>query len=52
MRSRPWARQLRGGAKSDSAGLVDESLAAGRKDGYAYRYVIVGANTSGCAGQV
>ncbi len=37
----------KGGPKSDSAGLVDESLAAGRKDGYAYRYVIVGANTSG-----
>jgi hypothetical protein len=33
--------------KSDGAGLVDESLAAGRKDGYSYRYVIVGANTSG-----
>jgi hypothetical protein len=33
--------------KSDGAGLVDEGLAAGRKDGYSYRYVIVGANTSG-----
>jgi len=33
--------------KSDGAGLVDEDLAGGRKDGYAYRYVIVGANTSG-----
>jgi hypothetical protein len=33
--------------KSDGAGLVDDNLAAGRKDGYAYRYVIVGANTSG-----
>ena len=33
--------------KSDGAGLVEEGLAAGRKDGYAYRYVIVGANTSG-----
>jgi len=33
--------------KSDGAGLVDEELAGGRKDGYAYRYVIVGANTSG-----
>jgi hypothetical protein len=33
--------------KSDSAGLVDEGLAGGRKDGYSYRYVIVGANTSG-----
>src|SRR5258708_28252429 len=37
----------KGGPKSDSAGLVDEGLAGGRKDGYAYRYVIVGANTSG-----
>ncbi len=33
--------------KSDGAGLVDEGLAGGRKDGYSYRYVIVGANTSG-----
>jgi len=33
--------------KSDGAGLVDESLAGGRRDGYSYRYVIVGANTSG-----
>jgi hypothetical protein len=33
--------------KSDGAGLVEEGLAAGRKDGYSYRYVIVGANTSG-----
>jgi hypothetical protein len=33
--------------KSDAAGLVDEGLAGGRKDGYSYRYVIVGANTSG-----
>jgi hypothetical protein len=33
--------------KSDGAGLVDEDLAGGRKDGYSYRYVIVGANTSG-----
>jgi hypothetical protein len=32
---------------SDGAGLVDENLAGGRKDGYSYRYVIVGANTSG-----
>jgi hypothetical protein len=33
--------------KSDGAGLVGEGLAGGRKDGYSYRYVIVGANTSG-----
>ena len=36
-----------GTPKPDSAGLVDKELAAGRKDGYSYRYVIVGANTSG-----
>jgi hypothetical protein len=40
----PAAKNL---PKSDGAGLVDEGLAAGRKDGYSYRYVIVGANTSG-----
>ena len=33
--------------KAEAAGLVDEGLAGGRKDGYSYRYVIVGANTSG-----
>jgi hypothetical protein len=33
--------------KSEGAGLVNEDLAGGRKDGYSYRYVIVGANTSG-----
>jgi hypothetical protein len=31
----------------DEAGLVGGELAAGRKDGYAFRYVIVGANNSG-----
>jgi hypothetical protein len=36
-----------GPAKNDKAGLVDAELAAGRKDGYMFRYVIVGANTSG-----
>jgi hypothetical protein len=36
-----------GTPKPDSAGLVEKELAAGRKDGYAYRYVIVGANNSG-----
>ncbi len=34
-------------AKSDKAGLLTEALAAGRKDGYVFRYVIVGANNSG-----
>jgi hypothetical protein len=33
--------------KPEKAGLVEEELAKGRKDGYSYRYVIVGANTSG-----
>jgi hypothetical protein len=33
--------------KPEKAGLVDEELASGRKGGYSYRYVIVGANTSG-----
>lgn len=36
-----------GPAKSDNAGLIREDLAAGRKDGYLFRYVIVGANNSG-----
>ena len=34
-------------AKSDKAGLVDQELAEGKKDGYVFRYVIVGANSSG-----
>jgi len=38
---------LDGTRKADKAGLVDEEVAKGRKDGYSYRYVIVGANTSG-----
>jgi hypothetical protein len=36
-----------GTPKAESAGLVDEGMAAGRKDGYAFRYVIVGASTAG-----
>jgi hypothetical protein len=36
-----------GQVKNDKAGLVDPELAAGKKDGYVFRYVIVGANTSG-----
>jgi hypothetical protein len=36
-----------GAAKSEKAGLVGEELATGRRDGYVFRYVIVGANTSG-----
>jgi hypothetical protein len=34
-------------AKGDRAGLVDASLAAGHKDGYSFRYVIVGSNEVG-----
>jgi hypothetical protein len=34
-------------AKADRAGLLSEDLSSGRKDGYVFRYVIVGANTSG-----
>jgi hypothetical protein len=36
-----------GAHKADQAGLVDEELAKGRKDGYSYRYVIVGASATG-----
>ena len=36
-----------GSHKADKAGLLDDELASGRKAGYSYRYVIVGANTSG-----
>lgn len=38
---------LRGSASRDAAGLVDADLAGGRKNGYAFRYVIVGGNASG-----
>ena len=34
-------------AKADKAGLLGEDLSKGRKEGYIFRYVIVGANTSG-----
>jgi hypothetical protein len=34
-------------AKADRAGLVDAKLATGRKDGYSFRYVIVGSNEVG-----
>ena len=36
-----------GAPKNDKAGLIGEDLAAGHKDGYVFRYVIVGANNSG-----
>jgi hypothetical protein len=34
-------------AKSERADLIGAEFAAGRKDGYSFRYVIVGANSSG-----
>jgi hypothetical protein len=37
----------KGEAKNDHAGLVSADLAAGRKSGYSFRYVIVGANDVG-----
>ena len=36
-----------GQAKADKAGLLGEELSGGRKEGYIFRYVIVGASTSG-----
>src|SRR5208337_417257 len=38
---------LQGPAKREKADLITAELAEGRKDGYSFRYVIVGANTSG-----
>lgn len=37
----------KGAPKNDHAGLVSPDLASGRKDGYSFRYVIVGANDVG-----
>lgn len=37
----------KGAAKSDQAGLIEKELADGRKNGYLFRYVIIGANDSG-----
>jgi hypothetical protein len=37
----------KGAPKSDQAGLIEKDLAGGRKNGYLFRYVIVGANDSG-----
>jgi hypothetical protein len=37
----------KGAPKNDQAGLVGSELGAGRKDGYSFRYVIVGANNVG-----
>ncbi len=38
---------LRGGVTAEAAGLIDSDLATGMKNGYAVRYVIVGASTLG-----
>jgi hypothetical protein len=38
---------LHGAANSEAAGLVDSDIANGMKNGYAIRYVIVGASTLG-----
>lgn len=38
---------LHGAANGEAAGLVDSDLAAGMKNGYAFRYVILGASSSG-----
>jgi len=37
----------KGAAKSSQAGLIEKELADGRKDGYLFRYVIVGASDTG-----
>ncbi len=37
----------KGPGKMDKAALLSEELSAGRKEGYVFRYVIVGANNSG-----
>lgn len=38
---------LHGQASAEAAGLVDSDLSTGMKNGYSFRYVIVGANTLG-----
>jgi len=43
----PPAAGAGGAPKNDHAGLVGAALAAGRRDGYSFRYVIVGANDVG-----
>ncbi|HKF39619.1 MAG TPA: hypothetical protein VKB21_00960 [Candidatus Acidoferrum sp.] len=37
----------KGAPKSDQAALIERELADGRKNGYLFRYVIIGANDSG-----
>jgi hypothetical protein len=41
------AAPAKGAPKSDQAGFLGTDLAAGRKDGYSFRYVIVGGNNLG-----
>src|SRR5262249_44465056 len=41
----------KGAASVESAGLLDAEMAAGKKNGYTYRYVIVGANDVGAPAQ-
>lgn len=38
---------LHGAANGEAAGLVDSDLATGMKNGYAFRYVILGSSSSG-----
>jgi hypothetical protein len=42
---------LHGVANADAAGLVESDLAAGMKNGYSFRYVIVGASGLGAPGK-
>jgi hypothetical protein len=41
----------KGAPSPDGAGLLDVDLAAGKKNGYSFRYVIVGANDIGAPAQ-
>ena len=40
---------LHGAANGEAAGFVDSDLATGMKNGYAFRYVVVGASSSGAS---
>jgi hypothetical protein len=43
----PLGPPLHGATSGEAAGLVDSDLATGMKNGYAFRYVIVGGSSSG-----
>jgi hypothetical protein len=43
----PLGPPLHGAPNREAAGLVDGDLATGRKNGYAFRYVILGGNSTG-----